>query len=372
MSLASGDEEENFGSANESLLVNTPDTNRGNPIDFGQVVRALQAVAMVNYDSTTGEDTENALEKACHMLKGYEFQQNDLDYYFNQVELKMRQVGVKKNYTKLLVLTSILPLRVSDQVKSILRKQETDFGADMPYKILKDKIIKIFKPPQEAKFERAMGRTLTATPSQLARELVNDLCDHELEGCCCSNFIVGLWKRALPNAVKQAVAAYDFNKDNFDTIVTHADKVYASTRSQAIPSSVAAVTVHSQPGFSLPGPSALNEAFIQDPEVAAMQFGQRGGRGGQGGRGQGRGQGRGGRQNRGGRGGQTGQREGTGKKGQNTGEIHPRHKTARHTDLPPFQACSRHWFFGKAAHFCEEPGSCPWKDFWVPKSNSNQ
>ena len=282
----------------------------------------------------------------------------------------MEKMFYQKNYTKLLVLTSILPLRVTDQVKSILRKQETDFGDQMPYKILKDKIIKIFKPPQETRFERAMGRTLTVTPSQLARELVNDLCDHELEGCCCSNFIVGLWKRSLPNAVKQAVAAYEFNKDNFETIITHADKVYASTRSQAIPAAVSALTT--QPGFSLPGPATLNEAFIQDPEVAAMQW-QRGGRGGQGGRGQGRGQGRGGRQNRGGRGGQSGggQREGTGKKGQNTGEIHPRHKTARHTDLPPFQSCSRHWFFGKAAHFCEEPGTCPWKDFWVPKSNSN-
>ena len=108
MSLVnSGDEELEFGSANGSILitgtVNTPTTPRTNTTNnLRQVAQALQEVAMVNYDATTGEDTENALEKACHMLKGYEFQQDDLDYYFNQVELKMRQVGVKKNYTKLL------------------------------------------------------------------------------------------------------------------------------------------------------------------------------------------------------------------------------------------------------------------------------
>ena len=58
-------------------------------------------------------------------------------------------------------------------------------------------------------------------------------------------------------------------------------------------------------------------------------------------------------------------RGGQGKKG----EIHPRHQTARHADQPPQQSCGRHWKFGKSAHFCEEPGTCPWKDIWVPKSN---
>ena len=80
-------------------------------------------VVMANYDETTGEDGDGALEKACHSLKGYEWDPNDLDFYFNQVELKMRQAGVKKSYTKLLVLTSILPQQIRDQVKPILRKR---------------------------------------------------------------------------------------------------------------------------------------------------------------------------------------------------------------------------------------------------------
>ena len=81
--------------------------------------------------------------------------------------------------------------------------------------------------------------------------------------------------------MKQAVAAYEFNKENFETIVTHA--VYACTRTQSVPASVSAISQYNPPGFSLPGAESLDEAFLQDPSVAAIQFGQRGGRGGRGG-----------------------------------------------------------------------------------------
>ena len=55
---------------------------------------------MANYDEQSGVDGASALEKACSSLKGYEFDEQDLGFYFNQIELQMRQNGVKKNYTK--------------------------------------------------------------------------------------------------------------------------------------------------------------------------------------------------------------------------------------------------------------------------------
>ena len=117
----------------------------------------VQPVIMVNYDSQTGVDSEGAMERACHRLKGYEWDP-DLGFYFNQIKIQMRAAGVQKNYTKMLVLTTILPPHVREEVKPILRMQESEFEENtMPYKILKDKIIKIFKPPQEATFERAKG-----------------------------------------------------------------------------------------------------------------------------------------------------------------------------------------------------------------------
>ena len=72
------------------------------------VLGQANQVTMVNYDSETAEDVGEALQAACRSLKGYEFEQSDLDFYFNQVELQMRTNGVKKNYTKFLVLSSIL------------------------------------------------------------------------------------------------------------------------------------------------------------------------------------------------------------------------------------------------------------------------
>ena len=73
-----------------------------------------------NYDMQSGDDGEGALEKACHNLKGYAWNTTDLGFYFQQVELKMRKAAVKNNYTKLLVLSSLLPENVTEQVKTVV------------------------------------------------------------------------------------------------------------------------------------------------------------------------------------------------------------------------------------------------------------
>ena len=146
-----------------------------------------------------------------------------------------------------------------------------------------------------------------------------------------------------------------------------ADNAYRSTRpSQAI-AGVAAVS--------------LDDTFHQgwrsdvaaEAELAALS-----GSRGRGGRGRfQRGQ-RGGRQNwtanssgtgRGGTVSQSGTQTG-GQGGRGGSQAHHRHKTPRHADKPPVQACFRHWTYGKSAHFCQEPSSCPWKEFWIPKSNN--
>ena len=321
---------------------------------------------MVNYDASTGTDDAGALQKAVTQLQNIQFNECDLNFYFNQVELKMRLSGVKASFTKLLVLTSVIPPRVQEEVKYILSMQESDFAqGEMPYLKLKTEILKIFAQTQESAFERAMGRVLSGRPSQLARQLINDLCPKRLDGCCCKNFIVGLWKRALPDNVKASVAHLEFNAQNLEQILTQADKVYQSSRPAVIPT-VAELTSSAAPqmpsgAHSLPGPAVLNQAFSEDFQVAAMSSGGRG-RWNRGGRG------RSGRGNRGGqRGGRGAQSQGQ-SQGQG-GQEHPRHKGPRHPDQPPISSCRRHLIFGKGAHFCEEPGSCPWKNFYVAKAN---
>ena len=286
----------------------------------------------------------------------------------------MRTNLVKKNYTKYLVLTSILPENVTEQLKNILRKSETELG-NKPYKVLKTQIFKLFGPPCNADFERAMGRVLSNTPSQLCREIINDLCEKELDGCCCAKFIFGLWNRSLPISVRQAVSSLEFNAANLDNILELADKNFMAGKSSVATPGVASIV--SQPSYSSLEGASWNEAFHpsfpgSEGQVAAMSFQGRGGRGGRG---------RGGRGGRGNRGGNRNNRGGGNSSGTSTGgeqnsnsnkngNAHPRHKTPRHQDNPPIQACLKHWTFGKSAHWCQEPGTCPWKDYFVPKSNN--
>ena len=46
---------------------------------------------MVNYDEENGVDGAGAMDKAITHLKDYEWDPTDLEFYFNQVEIKMKQ-----------------------------------------------------------------------------------------------------------------------------------------------------------------------------------------------------------------------------------------------------------------------------------------
>ena len=163
------------------------------------------------------------------------------------------------------------------------------------------------------------------------------------------------------------IVILSFVVKSFDEVVQLADDCFASTRHAGVPS-VAAIQKVATGAVSLPGPAVLDEGFSQQwqsqQQVAAVAFNQNRGQG----RGRGwRGRGRGG--NRGNRGGGGGSQSTSGSGGSDSSQTHPRHKGPRHSDLPPFSVCQRHWSFGKSAHFCMEPATCPWKDHWIPKPN---
>ena len=345
------------------------------------------APAAVNYDEATAtEEDDGALDAGIRACKNIEFDGADLKFFFGQAELKMKQSKVKKNYTKYLVMTAILPKTVTDHLKSMLRKQETELG-DKPYKKLKDFIFKIFGPPANADFERAMSRVLLDKPSQLARTLLDDLCEHELDGCCCYKFIYGLWHRQLPTPVRQGIAHMDFSAATFEAVIKRADDVFSAGTTGLGLGQLAAVTTGPAQFPTSPPPSMAAAAAVatapptpqqwsdtafhqywpdQAQTVAAIHF-QRGrgrgrGRGGQGFRG---GQGRGG-----GRGAQRGQGQQGQVQNQGNGQTHPRHKGVRHQDGPPIQVCKQHWIHGKSAFHCLEPGTCPWRDYYVPRANN--
>ena len=95
---------------------------------------------MANYDEQDGVDGVDALQKAVAYLQRYPHNQEDLKFYFQQVEVKMLSCGVKKNFTKLQVMSTILPEHVINAVKPILRKQENEFPDKDGYKKLKNEV----------------------------------------------------------------------------------------------------------------------------------------------------------------------------------------------------------------------------------------
>ena len=309
----------------------------------GEVVAAAAAAAavmpdrIVAFQDEDGLDEAGALREACRNVEKIEWDDNDVAFFFSKVEIKMSAVGVKKQYTKFQVLSTVLPKKVEDQLKPILVKTETEFPNKDAYKLLKKEILRIFGPKPERAVERALGRVLVDTPSHLARDLVNDLCKTQLKDCqCCPAIVSTLWKRQLSSQVRAGIAHCQFNAETFNAVVQLADDIHST--SYPAGAQVAALQA---------GAAGLDETqpAIPYPEVAAIRGAQRG----RGGRGRG---------NRGGNRGGGGQ-----------GQGKPQRKGTKHPDLPPgdFKWCNMHFKWGKGSYFCAEPSTCPWKDITSPK-----
>ena len=305
------------------------------------------------FETENGEDDDRALSEALRQLSNYQWNQNDLLFYFGQIEIKMAANGVKKQFTKFQVLSTIIPAHVIEEVKSLLIMSEADFTDDDSYLQLKNEILSIFGPRQEDGMERALSRVLTGKPSTLARQLVHDIAKGKLECDNCTATIAALWKRQLSSSVKAGIAHLKLSKANFKEVVQLADDIYSSN-SHSSAASVASVTTPSAPPTSSrSGANALNETQpalpYPIPEVNAVRN-TRGGRG-RGNRGRGsRGRGSGGTQ-------------------ASSGSAGTSRQGPKHPDLPPgeWSGCNMHRKFGRGAYFCAEPGTCPWRNVFATK-----
>ena len=190
----------------------------------------MPEAAIVNFEDEDAVDDAQALQNACRNLDRFNWDPLNLKFTFQKLEIKMSAVGVKKQYTKFQVLSTVIPKEVEDEVQAILTCQEAEFPNKNAYKLLKKEILRIFGPRPEEAIERALGRVLVGKPSQLARALVNDLakCKPPLSCLCCPDIILTLWKRQLPGNVRAGIAHCSFNKDTFDSVVQLADDIYST------------------------------------------------------------------------------------------------------------------------------------------------
>ena len=326
--------------------------------DSEEYVDAVNHIMALFEDENAENSDTKALELASKQLDKFQWMDDDVKFYFQQVEARMAAVGVKKQWTKFLVLQNILPMKIIQHVKSILRKSEAEFTDNMSYKTLKTEIMRIFGPRIETGAERAFKRTLVGKPSQLAREIIDDICTQGLTGPDLPGVVLAIWKKSLPTAVLAAIAGKEFNAANLDAILELADEVFNTCRSSgASLAAIKTVTVQSGSDGATGQVSSPTPASVPDQgatlvaEIAAIRKEMKAFRGSQSGKGIKP-------QNTGGRG---GGRSAHGGRGASM-SASSRSWGPRHADGPPNTACKQHWIWGASSYFCSDPLSCPWKD----------
>ena len=305
------------------------------------------ADTMVNYDQKNEDDDAGAIANARDVK--LPFNRHDIKLWFSLIESKMQFAGIKKQWSKRQILIQLIPPEFHSDFKHYLVQQETEAGATA-YFDLKTAMVKQFGPKRADGFDRAVSRVMTGTPSQLGRLIINDICPavKPLEGCHCSDTVLGIWRRSLPSEVRNQIADMDFNGTTYAMVFDKADNVWSSNASSKV-SAISAPSLQVAAVSTGPPVQSLDETLpalgYPVPEVAAMSRG-------------GRGRGRGGR-GRGGRG------RATTTPQNNT----PRHRGPKHPDLPQgeWRGCQMHHRWGRGAFFCSEPATCPWKNIFAAK-----
>ena len=218
----------------------------------------------------------------------------DISFWFSEIESEMLLANVQSQWLKLSVLRKNLPVKQREDVKSLLRLKKSEAGPT-PYFDVKTALLKIYELKPKDSYKKALGRVLVGLPSQLGKQIVDDICDKpiKLQGCCCAKAAHALWSLQLPVNINQHVSNMQFNVNTYQSVFDAADQVFLSAKS--LPSATVAAATASQtpPGFSMTASAndPLNTAF--GSQVAAVNRGR--GRGGRN-RGQ-RGNGRGNRGN---------------------------------------------------------------------------
>ena len=68
----------------------------GHPNNLNNDEPVVQQVIMVDFEAENGTDDAGALKDAIHQLRTLDFDEQDLEFSFNQIETKMQTNGVKK------------------------------------------------------------------------------------------------------------------------------------------------------------------------------------------------------------------------------------------------------------------------------------
>ena len=294
-------------------------------VDVEELLEFEEEVKMANFDTLNEDNGADAIKNLGQIKVSWDGE--NPQYFFQKLETELQIYSINKQFTKRQALIRCLPDEVAKEFMHLVTLQETAAGAQA-YKTLKDSLIKAYGPRPGDAFQRAMARVMVSKPSVLLKLLINDICDHNLNNCCCHRTVWGLFQTKIPMYLKNGLADENFESTTMHRIMDKADNIYAANQ------------VSNQI-------SAVETPIVTNAEVAAV---------GRGGRGNSRGSTRG---TRGGRG------RGRGARGAQNGPD-PRGK--RHESNPPWNSCGAHWVYYDQAFKCQSPTTCPLKDKVTPKA----
>ena len=308
---------------------------------------------MADFEDETGEDGANVSEHLRNLQVPYS---EDIKFFFSQLENQMEMSDIKSQWMKRQALVKSLPVKVQEEVKTLLILKKSEAG-DLPYKDLKVELIKIFGPREEEAYETACARVMVSTPSQLGKKLVGDLCkkSRKLNGCCCDRIVWGMLRKQLPVAVRNHCSGMEFNHTTYATVLDRADEVYLSnkmseTRVSAVSSECA--------GTAAAGAGAEVAAVVTRNKNKNRN------------RNKGRNSNNGGSTNSGGSNTNRNSTTPSSSSSSSSAGTQPS-RGPRHESNPPVQACNLHWKHGSGAWMCGSPFTCPMRNQTTPRPNFN-
>ena len=293
----------------------------------------------MNFDQKNEDNGADAIKSLGQIKVNWDAE--NPQYFFQKLETELQIFSINKQFTKRQALIRCLPDDVAKEFMHLVTLQETEAG-NLPYKTLKDALIKAYGPRPGDAFQRAMNRVMISKPSVLLKLLISDICRQNLTNCCCSTTVWGLFELKIPMYLKMGLADQTLNNTTMHAIMDRADNLWAANQSKEI-------SIVTKPAES--EKKEEKEKETSDAEVAAV--GNNRGRGSfRPFRGRGRG-------NRGYRGG--------GRGGQNQPQNQPDPRGQRHASNPPWNSCTAHWLHAEGAWKCQAPTTCPMKDKVTPK-----
>ena len=150
---------------------------------------------MAPYDQENGTDGEGATKNMFNIR--LECDTKKIKLWFQVLENKMQFAQIRAQWTKLQVLTTVLPANLLGHIEAFAAIPQASAGSTSYYQA-KQRLLSIYGEKPQESYDKATRLVMATTPSKLARQITDLICENKqrpLEGCCCAKTVMGIWLR---------------------------------------------------------------------------------------------------------------------------------------------------------------------------------